>query len=188
MPASLGQPDGRVAEQYWDALLAGSALEREPPDCGSGCDGRCRPWDCGRPGLSALECRLLGRDVARRIREHRRQRGDLPAGWERWADEILDPVVSWRHLLASAVRRGVADVAGRVDFTYRRPAEAGRLTRQGHTAVNVVQDWWRAGIPLDEVAEWLGAGLTAEEAAAQRAKGITAEQAAALRALRDDPD
>jgi len=69
-----------------------------------------------------------------------------------------------------------------------RPAEAGRLTRQGHTAVNVVQNWWRAGIPLDEVAEWLGAGLTAEEAAAQRAKGITAEQAAALRALRDDPD
>jgi len=129
VPASLGQPDGRVAEQYWDALHAGSALEREPPDCGSGCDGQCRPWDCGRPGLSALECRLLGRDVARRIREHRRQRGELPAGWERWADEILDPVVSWRQLLASAVRRGVADVAGRVDFTYRRPSRRSSVVR-----------------------------------------------------------
>jgi hypothetical protein len=69
-----------------------------------------------------------------------------------------------------------------------RPAEAGRLTRQGQTAVEAVHDWWQAGIPLGEVAEWLGAGLTAEEAAVQRAKGITAEQAAALRALRDDSD
>lgn len=69
-----------------------------------------------------------------------------------------------------------------------RPQEAGRATRRGLTAIGVMRDWWRAGIPLDEVADWLGAGLTAGEAAAQRAKGITAEQAAALRALRDEPD
>jgi predicted metal-dependent peptidase len=30
--------------------------------------------------------------------------------------------VSWQRVLSSAVRRGVADVAGRVDFTYRRPS------------------------------------------------------------------
>lgn len=69
-----------------------------------------------------------------------------------------------------------------------RPQEAGRATRRGLTAIGVMRDWWKAGIPLDEVADWLGAGLTADEAAAQRAKGITAEQAAALRALRDEPD
>jgi hypothetical protein len=129
VPASLGLPDGWVAEQYWDALLAGKAAEREPPDCGSGCDGQCRAWDCGRPGLSELECRLLGRDVARRIREHHRRRGELPAGWQRWADEILHPVVNWRQVLASAVRRGVADVAGRVDFTYRRPSRRSPVVR-----------------------------------------------------------
>ena len=63
-------------------------------------------------------------------------------------------------------------------------AEAGELTRAGRTPVDVMRDWWRAGIPFDEVAEWLGAGLTPEEAVAQRESGVTVEQAAAMRALR----
>jgi predicted metal-dependent peptidase len=66
--------------------------------------------------------RLLARDTARRIREHSRQRGDTPAGWERWADELLQPSVNWRRQLAAHVRRGAADVTGRVDFSYRRPS------------------------------------------------------------------
>jgi hypothetical protein len=63
-------------------------------------------------------------------------------------------------------------------------SEAGELRKADRTPVEVIQEWWRAGIPFDEVAEWLGAGLTAEEAVAQRASGVTVEQAAALRALR----
>jgi predicted metal-dependent peptidase len=62
------------------------------------------------------------RDVARRIREHQRRYGDTPAGWQRWADEVLEPTISWQRVLASAVRRGVADIAGRVDFSYRKPS------------------------------------------------------------------
>jgi hypothetical protein len=69
-----------------------------------------------------------------------------------------------------------------------RPAEAGRLVRKGRTPMDVISEWWRAGVPFDEVADWLGAGLTATEAAAQRARGITVEQAAALRALRNADD
>jgi predicted metal-dependent peptidase len=91
-------------------------------DCGSGCDGRARSWDCGRPGLGDVERKLVAREVAQRIREHSRQRGTVPAGWQRWADEVLEPSVSWQRILAAAVRRGIADVAGRVDFTYRRPS------------------------------------------------------------------
>jgi hypothetical protein len=68
-----------------------------------------------------------------------------------------------------------------------RPNEAGRLVRTGVTLADTVRDWWRAGIPIGEVADWIGAGLTPKEAVGQRAKGITAEHAAALRALRDDP-
>ena len=63
-------------------------------------------------------------------------------------------------------------------------SEAGELRKADRTPVDVIQEWWRAGIPFDEVAEWLGAGLTAAEAVAQRASGVTVEQAAALRALR----
>jgi len=66
------------------------------------------------------------------------------------------------------------------------PNEAGRLARQGATLAATVSDWWRAGIPIGEVADWIGAGLTPLEAAGQRAKDISAEHAATLRALRDD--
>ena len=129
-PAALGLADSLTAEDYWDAL-GGRENAPTPPhrpaaasghDCGSGCDGRRRSWDSGKPGLGTLGHTLIERDVARRIEEHRRRYGNVPAGWQRWASEILEPVISWQRLLASAVRRGVADVAGRVDFTYRKPS------------------------------------------------------------------
>lgn len=142
-PAQLGLPEGCTAEQYWDALdpedetapdpaggdahRCGRVPDRQSalggePDCGSGCDGQDRSWDCNKPGLGAVGARLVARDTARRIREHTRERGDTPAGWERWAEEILEPSVNWRRQLAAHVRRGAADVTGRVDFTYRRPS------------------------------------------------------------------
>jgi Putative metallopeptidase domain/VWA-like domain (DUF2201) len=128
-PVRLGLPEGWTAEQYWDALDqdAGTEPVRESAsvndgDCGSGCDGQSRAWDCSTPGLGAVGARLLAQDAARRIREHTQQRGDIPAGWQRWAEQMLEPSVNWRRELAVHVRRGAADVAGRVDFTYRRPS------------------------------------------------------------------
>jgi predicted metal-dependent peptidase len=130
MPQALGLADSLTAEEYWTAL-GGAEDKRAQPhrddavgecDCGSGCDGTGRPWDSGAPGVSRTGRKLLERDVARRIREHQRRYGNTPAGWQRWADDVLEPTVSWQRLLASAVRRGVADVAGRVDFSYRKPS------------------------------------------------------------------
>jgi predicted metal-dependent peptidase len=66
--------------------------------------------------------RLLEQHVAHEIRKRQEGRGDVPAGWVRWADDLLEPTVDWRRALAAAVRRGLADVAGRVDFTYRKPS------------------------------------------------------------------
>jgi predicted metal-dependent peptidase len=120
-PAGLGLPDALLAEQYWDEL-AGGPLPADAPDCGTGADGQPRDWNAGGAGLSEAHQKLLARDVARRIKEHSRTRGDTPAGWQRWAEDVLEPVVDWRRALRAAVRRGVADVAGRVDFTYRRPS------------------------------------------------------------------
>ncbi|MGH3784955.1 MAG: vWA domain-containing protein [Pseudonocardiaceae bacterium] len=121
-PPALGLPEGWLAEQYYDALAGRDPQPQRLADCGSGCDGVTRPWDCEHPGRSAVECRLLELDVARRIAEHVASRGDIPAGWQRWAQEVLEPTVDWRRVLRSAVRRGIADVAGRVDFSYRRPS------------------------------------------------------------------
>ncbi len=64
------------------------------------------------------------------------------------------------------------------------PVEAGRLAIQGRGPGDVIREWWRTGIPFEEVADWIGAGLSSKEAREQRAQGITAEQAGALRALR----
>jgi predicted metal-dependent peptidase len=49
-------------------------------------------------------------------------RGAVPAGWARWAEHVLEPAVDWRRELAAQIRRGAAEVTGRVDFTYRRPS------------------------------------------------------------------
>jgi hypothetical protein len=123
-PGRLGAPENETAEQYWDRLTRPDPWLREPHgcDCGSGCDGQARPWDCNRPGLTRSACRRLCRDTARRIRDHVRSRGTVPEEWLRWADEILEPAVDWRRELAAHIRRGAADVAGRVDFTFRRPS------------------------------------------------------------------
>jgi predicted metal-dependent peptidase len=123
-PASLGLEADQTAETYWDELDDADQDADRPLayDCGSGCDGQPREWDCGWPGLSAAAIRRCKRDTARRIRDHVRKRGDVPLGWQRWADEILDPTVDWRRELAAQIRRGAAEVAGRVDFTYRRPS------------------------------------------------------------------
>ena len=122
-PARLGLTEGSTAEQYWDALRNRAApIELLEGDCGSGCDGVIRQWDCDLPGLSPTSAQLVALDTARRIREHQRTRDNVPAGWRRWADQVLEPVVDWRRQLAAGIRRGVAESAGRADFTYRRPS------------------------------------------------------------------
>jgi predicted metal-dependent peptidase len=140
-PRDYELPEGWTAEQYWDAL--GADTGEEPPqsprsssshlhegpappqatrDCGSAADGLERGWSCDRAGVGAVRGRLLARDTARQIREHTRERGEVPAGWQRWTQEILEPAIDWRRQLAAHIRRGAADVAGRVDFTYQRPS------------------------------------------------------------------
>lgn len=123
LPEHFQQPAGQLAEGYFLHRGQGPApLPAPAADCGSGVDGRTRPWDTTAGGLSKLERSLLSRDAARRIREASRSRGDVPAGWTRWAEQVLEPVVDWRRQLAVAVRRGVSAAAGRVDYSYARPS------------------------------------------------------------------
>ncbi|MBO3741354.1 vWA domain-containing protein [Actinoplanes flavus] len=124
-PAALGLPGGELARRYWTLLQDRTELP-DPAmaagDCGNGCDGRPRPWNCDWPPLSRTSAQLTALEAARRVREHQRTRDDVPGGWRRWADEILEPRVNWRRQLAAQIRRTIADTTGRVDFTYRRPS------------------------------------------------------------------
>ncbi len=149
-PEALGLPPRRLAEQYFDDLLpreepseegddprppASSAdapdggRDREGDGHGSGADGRRRDWedpgDAAAP-LPEAEANLLRARVALDVLDAwRAGRGDVPAGWLRWAEAQVQPHVDWRRVLAAEVRRGVSAVAGAVDYSYRRPSRRG---------------------------------------------------------------
>ncbi|TDD94776.1 DUF2201 family putative metallopeptidase [Actinomadura rubrisoli] len=120
VPGDFGLADGQLFEAYLPGI---------PPqphhDCGSGAHGRPAPWDLdGKAGpcVSPVEAEALRRATAEAMRGHERARGHLPGGWRRWAQEVLEPTVDWRRVLAGAVREAVAWAGGAVDYTYRRPS------------------------------------------------------------------
>ncbi|MFI2375597.1 VWA-like domain-containing protein [Streptomyces sp. NPDC018964] len=121
-PRLFGLPEGQLFEAY---------LPQLPPhvrehDCGSGAHGRPAPWDlpgsAGPAALGDVEAQALRRHTAEAMRAHQRARGTLPAGWQRWAEELLEPTVDWRQALSGAVREAAAWAAGAIDYTYRRPS------------------------------------------------------------------
>jgi predicted metal-dependent peptidase len=128
----LSLPAGRVEPRVFGLASGGlfeAYLPHLPPsaicsDCGSGAHGSPADWEIsdGATGVSAVEADALRRHTAEAMRAHQCNRGDLPAGWRRWADQVLEPAVDWRRVLAGAVREAVAWAAGAVDYTYRRPS------------------------------------------------------------------
>jgi predicted metal-dependent peptidase len=143
-PAGLGLEEGGIEETYY-AQLANQRLTSSPEGlsggvgagtdsdtgarCGSGAGGPIEDWelsaeDAAAPAVREAEASMTRRRVAQAVREYvaNHSRGTLPEGWQRWADAMLaGPQVPWRRVLASAVRRAIAHVAGCSDYTYRRP-------------------------------------------------------------------
>ncbi|AWW41835.1 vWA domain-containing protein [Streptomyces cadmiisoli] len=123
-PGLFGLPDGGLFEEYLPGIPASSPHRL---DCGSGAHGVPAPWDLGQggsdstSGLSPVEAEALRRHTAEAVRAHHRSRGSVPAGWRRWAEQTLEPVVDWRKALTGAVREA-AWAGGAVDYTYRRPS------------------------------------------------------------------
>ncbi|NBM20024.1 DUF2201 family putative metallopeptidase [Streptomyces sp. GC420] len=121
-PRLFGLPNGELFEAYLPRL---PSHVREH-DCGSGAHGRPVPWEltgsAGPSRLGEAEAQALRRHTAEAMRAHQRGRGTLPAGWQRWAEEVLEPTVDWRQALSGAVREAAAWAAGAIDYTYRRPS------------------------------------------------------------------
>jgi predicted metal-dependent peptidase len=145
LPSHLGAEEGLLAEQYFRRGAAQPAGHGWDLDCGSGADGGQRPWDrSGPPALSPVAARLLVRQVAQDCLRHGREPGTVPAGLLRWARDVLEPVVDWRRVLAAELRRAVADTAGAVDYSYRRPSR--RAPVAGHVVLPALRR------PVPEVA------------------------------------
>lgn len=135
LPAGRMEPRlfGLPAGQLFEAYLPGVPQGPPPHNCGSGAHGQPMPWELadsdGPSCLGPVEAEALRRHTAEAMRAHRRSRGTLPAGWERWAEQVLEPTVDWRQALAGAVREAAAWAAGAIDYTYRRPSRRSAALR-----------------------------------------------------------
>jgi predicted metal-dependent peptidase len=126
VPSSLRCESGQLAEAYYETARDGPRRW----DCGSGADGYDRPGD-GTGNIDPQQAQLLRLSVAAEIqREHGREPGIVPGGWIRWAESVLPSKIDWRRVLAAEVRSAVAAVAGKVDYSYRRPSRRAHLNRK----------------------------------------------------------
>jgi predicted metal-dependent peptidase len=145
LPQHLHCPPGQLAEQYFAIGRGGEPAvpapggpgtdgragapgppDASPPggfDCGSGADGCGRPFEGSQPAvLPQWQARLLQRLVAQQVMSAAKEPGTVPAGLLRWAADVLEPKVDWRRALTAELRKAVADTAGAVDYSYRRPS------------------------------------------------------------------
>ncbi|WP_432988145.1 vWA domain-containing protein [Dactylosporangium sp. CA-233914] len=121
-PSRLRLPEGQLMEEYLPHCAVTGRFAWL--DCGSGADGLARPWDLGPDGAHGLSPQE--RDAVRfRVAEGLRGRGDVPRGWQRWAEEVFHPPQPWRQLLGAAVRTAAAGAGAGNDYTYARPARRG---------------------------------------------------------------
>jgi predicted metal-dependent peptidase len=132
-PHTLGQPDGRTAEEYYHSIPRdggsnGSGKGDKPGEgeCGSCAHGHGEEGEDGdAEGRSQQDAQRIIKTVADDIQRHAQQhgRGSVPAGLARWADEALKPPrVRWQDQLARITRRAVAYKAGAVDLRWSKPA------------------------------------------------------------------
>lgn len=104
-------------------------------DCGSVADDNARDYelessDENSPALPQERQSSIRDRVASDVIAASKNAGNTPAGLRRWAQDHLDPQVDWRRQLGTQLRKSVANVAGRRDYSFTRPArrqEAMRL-------------------------------------------------------------
>ncbi|SDJ43573.1 vWA domain-containing protein [Streptomyces indicus] len=122
-PDMLGLPAGELMEDYLRQFRLGRLTESFAwLDCGSGADGRTRPWDLGADGAHGLtpqERELVRFRVAQGIKG---RPGSASEAWERWAEEALHPPQPWRELLGAAIRSAASAPGVGENYTYGRPA------------------------------------------------------------------
>nr|WP_246012227.1 VWA-like domain-containing protein [Myceligenerans xiligouense] len=114
---------GLLMEEYVRDISPGPLTDRYAwHECGSGADGVLRPWDLGPDGAHGLtesEREAVRFRVAQGIVG---APGSAPAGWKRWANDVVHPPQPWRDLLGAAVRSAVTAGGVGDDYTYGRPA------------------------------------------------------------------
>jgi predicted metal-dependent peptidase len=122
-PGLLGLSEGELMEDYLRQFRLGPYTQGLAwLDCGSGADGLEREWDLGpdgENGLSAQERDAVRFRVAQGVTG---QPGNVPKGWQRWAQDAFHPPQPWRELLGAAVAAAAAGAGAGEDYAYGRPS------------------------------------------------------------------
>ena len=80
------------------------------PPGGSGADGKQRPWElpppdeCDTPGMDTYNQRMIEQEVAQKLDQGQKEKGNVPGYLNRFADEILRPKVDPFKALHAAVK------------------------------------------------------------------------------------
>jgi len=114
-PSTFQLENDELAETYYKKLQKNA--KTATVSSGSGSGGPQREWEDGPAGdavVSDAEAEIIRRKVAE---DAAKMAGSLPAGIERWTNEILQPTVDWRTLLRGALRGAICNQTGKVDYT-----------------------------------------------------------------------
>lgn len=124
-----GQPGQEIGGQPGNPFPKMGQGQPDHNDHGSGVCGDQRPWEDGTPGeggnapgVTEAEGNATRRDVAAAIKKAKADgRGHVPAGWEVFADSVLQaPKVRWQDRLRAIARQAITRVRGDRLTTYRR--------------------------------------------------------------------
>jgi predicted metal-dependent peptidase len=128
--------DNNIAETYfkWICEIAEQIppehrkkIYKMSPGCGSGATGQeGGEYEQGdptpeNPGVSKGEGEIIRREVAQRIKERALGRGDLPAGLQDWAIDLLaPPKIDWRKKAKTLARSSISRTWGYDQDTWGR--------------------------------------------------------------------
>ena len=63
---------------------------------------------------------MIRKEVAQKMKE--REKGNVPGGWERWAEDRMKSKVNWKQILKHRMNIAVSKgIGSRVDYSYKRP-------------------------------------------------------------------
>lgn len=158
----IAECDNLTVEEIYRKLEGSGKIKIKTikcPEGGSAADGQKKPWEKDAPGggkgqdkdedgkklpaaLSQFEQDQLNRGVAREI-EGQKGKGNIPGGWKRFADEILEPQTDPLSKLRAVVKYAVNSVTGFGNHTYRKlnrrqPPAAFRLPAHYQPKPNVL--------------------------------------------------
>lgn len=126
-PKTFKLKDNQLAEQYYKEL-ENKSIKVEVTitngQCGSSANATKEGYELPvdddiAPGISKIQQDLIRKQTAQDIINNK-DRGNVPAGWRRWAEEILQSKIDWTKEIASFIRNAIASQSGLVDYTYSK--------------------------------------------------------------------